>query len=231
MIQEMNTEQQTSLGSAPMDKTSRAASDIVFYGVLSGLEKQTFVPGQRLIEADLATTFSVGRNSIREALQRLVAEGVIELLKHKGAVIRVLSFKETMAVLDVAELMSGLLLRAASMNREAQKPRDVLEQSLQEMVYADTVRDDLSFNRSRRQFYRALLDLADNRELRRLFPMIGMPLVYAQYRLPSLQQIRIQDYKLFLDVVLRNRVDVAENIGRQHVQNVRACICENYSRR
>jgi hypothetical protein len=38
-------------------------------------------------------------------LQRLVGEGVVELLRHKGAVIRSLSFQDTLDVLDVAELM------------------------------------------------------------------------------------------------------------------------------
>ena len=95
------------------DATASAA-DSVFFGILTGLEHQRFVPGQRLVEVDLAAQFGVGRNSVREALQRLVAEGIVETVRHKGAVIRALTIEDTMDVLDVAERMTGLLARSAA---------------------------------------------------------------------------------------------------------------------
>jgi DNA-binding GntR family transcriptional regulator len=55
---------------------SRSASDSVFFGIMNGLELGTFVPGQRLVETDLVEQFGVGRNSVREALQRLAAEAL-----------------------------------------------------------------------------------------------------------------------------------------------------------
>jgi DNA-binding GntR family transcriptional regulator len=226
----MNTKRQPGTGSGAGDEPQVAASDVVFYGVLRGLENQTFVPGQRLVEADLALTFGVSRNSVREGLQRLVSEGVIELLKHRGAVIRTLDLRDTMAVLDVAELMTGLLLRSAAA-RHDQCPdlKQTLRQSLDDLQAAHDSRDDPTFNRSRRVLYRTLLDMANNRELRRLFPMIGMPIVYAQHRLPMLQQIRVRDYRRMVAVVLSGEQEAAEELGRQHVQNVSDCICDNYA--
>src|SRR5215212_3192469 len=90
------------------------SSDLVFFGIVNELEAQTLVPGQRLVEVDLASQFGVGRNSVREALQRLAAEGVVDLFRHKGAVIRSLTVKQTLDVLDVAERMMGLLARTAA---------------------------------------------------------------------------------------------------------------------
>jgi DNA-binding GntR family transcriptional regulator len=57
---------------------SESASDAIFYGVVHGLEAQRFVPGQRLVESDLASQFGVGRNSVREAIQRLAADGIVD---------------------------------------------------------------------------------------------------------------------------------------------------------
>lgn len=215
---------------APAEAERGAASDLVFYGVLRGLESQAFVPGQRLVEGDLSSAFGVSRNSVREGLQRLVAEGVIELLKHKGAVIRTLGLQDTMDVLDVAELMTGLLVRAAARNHADTARASMLRQSLRDLSRADEARDGLAFTLARRQFYRALLDLARNRELRRLFPTIHMPIVYAQHRIPSLQQIRLRDYKRIAAAVLAGKADEAEVLGREHVQAVRKCICENHAK-
>jgi DNA-binding GntR family transcriptional regulator len=224
----MNAKSQAKAGSdtdEPLNAEREAASDAVFYGILRGLESQAFVPGQRLVEADLSAAFGVSRNSVREGLQRLAAEGVIELLKHKGAVIRALGHQDTKDVLDVAELMTGLLARAAARNHADIAQAAMLRQSLRDLVRADDARDGLAFAQARRKFYRALLDLGRNRELRRLFPTIHMPIVYAQYRLPSLQQIRLRDYKRIAAAVLAGKDDEAESRGREHVQTVRNCIC------
>jgi DNA-binding GntR family transcriptional regulator len=206
---------------------SGSASDAVFFGIVQGLENQSFVPGQRLVEADLATTFGVSRNSVREGLHRLVAEGVVELLRHKGAVIRSLTIEDTLGVLDVAELMTGLLARSAARDGgpQAAQTREI-KQILRELADSDKARDLARFSVARRRFYRALLTLGRNQELRRLFPAIHMPIVYAQHRLPALQQLRLKDYALIAEAVISGDPKRAEETGRSHVRNVRRCIVE-----
>lgn len=201
-----------------------SASDSVFLGIVRGLEIQTFVPGQRLVEADLADQFGVGRNSVREALQRLAAEGIVELLRHRGAAIRSLSLRETLDVLDVAERMTGLLGRAAARACAGGASTCGLQAALQELAAADPG-DLAGFSAARRHFYRALLDLAGNQELRRLFPTIHVPVVHAQYRLPTLQKIRQQDYGRIAAAVLAGDAEAAEAAGGEHVRHVRDAIC------
>lgn len=212
---------------------SRSASDTVFFGILKGLELGSFVPGQRLVETDLVTEFGVGRNSVREALQRLAAEGIVELPRHRGAMIRRLSLQDTLDVLDVAERMTGLLARAAARGSGDRTQAQALRAAVQELVNAEKAeraRSDeargavVSFSTARRHFYRTLLDMGGNRELRRLFPTIHMPIVHAQHRLASLQQMRLADYRRIATAVLAGSPDEAEAAGVAHVQNVRAAI-------
>ena len=198
-----------------------SASDVVFFGIVNGLELQKFVPAQRLVEIDLAEYFGVGRNSVREALQRLAAEGMVELQRHKGAVIRSLSMQETLDVLEVAERMTGLLARAAARGAAASGLTLRLSESLKALKAADAANDTVGFTSARRRFYRCLLDMGGNRELKRLFPSIQMPIVYAQHRLPTLQKIRLGDYRKIATAVRAGREDEAEAAGAAHVQHVR----------
>lgn len=202
----------------------RSASDIVFYGIIGGLELGSFVPGQRLVETDLVTEFGVGRNSVREALQRLAAEGIVELPRHRGAMIRRLGPQDTMDVLDVAERMTGLLARAATRGGVDRTYVQTLRATIQELVAAEKSRDGEAFSTARRRFYRTLLDMGGNQELRRLFPTIHMPVVHAQHRLASLQQMRLADYRRIATAVLAGDPDQAEAAGIAHVQNVRQAI-------
>ena len=203
------------------DPVLASASEIVFSGITNGLVLQKFVPGQRLVEADLAVQFGVGRNSVREALHRLAAEGVVDIIRHKGAVIRSLSQRETMDVLDVAERMMGLLARSAARGiSNGQSPQE-LQSALDRLIAANDGNDSTAFSNARRAFYRALLDTGGSRELRRLFPSIHMPIVYAQHRLTGLQKIRLRDYLIIGRAILDGDEIGADTAGATHVRNVR----------
>jgi len=205
-----------------------SASDVVFFGIINGLEVQTFVPAQRLVENDLAAQFGVGRNSVREALQRLSAEGIVELLRHKGAAISALSLQDTLDVLDVAERMTGLLARTAARNGHRSGQVKALQQSLREAAAASAGMDTAAFALARRRFYRTLLEMGGNRELKRLFPAIQMPIVHAQYPLPMLQKLRLNDYGLIAAAVKAGDEAAADDAGAAHVRNVREAILKRH---
>ncbi|WP_029049886.1 GntR family transcriptional regulator [Cupriavidus sp. amp6] len=213
----------TPVAPGPADSS---ASDIVFFGIMNGLELGSFVPGQRLVETDLVAHFGVGRNSVREALQRLAAEGIVDLPRHRGAIIRRLTLQETLDVLDVAERMTGLLARAATRGSGNRALAQALRASVQGLVAAEKAHDDEAFSGTRRHFYRTLLEMGDNRELRRLFPTIHMPIVHAQHRLASLRKMRLDDYRHIATAVLAGDPETAEAAGVAHVQNVRHAILE-----
>ncbi|WP_211366312.1 GntR family transcriptional regulator [Verticiella sediminum] len=202
----------------------RSAADQVFHGILAALEARSLVPGQRLVEADLATQFAVGRNSVREGLQRLVAEGLAEQPPHRSATIRRLSEQETLDVLDVAERMTGLLARSAARGARDPARAPALPAALAALARAHEANDDAAFSDARRQFYRALLRMSANRELARLFPSIQMPIVHAQYRIPGLAALRLADYGRIADAVLRGDAEAADAAGMAHVGRVRAAL-------
>lgn len=188
------------------------------------------MPGQRLVEGDLAIQFGVGRNSVREALHRLVAEGIVDLFRHKGEAVRLLTLKETLDVMDVAERMTGLLARTAALGIIGAAQPHPLAEALKELASAERQDDTEAFARGRRHFYRALLLLSGSGELKRLFPAIQMPIVYAQHRLAGLQKLRLRDYRIIGKAVIAGDADAAEAAGVAHVLNVRELILQKAAR-
>ena len=70
------------------ERSEDSATQLVYRGILHALETGAVSPGQRLIESELAAHFGVGRNAIREAMQKLAARGVIDLQRNRSASIR-----------------------------------------------------------------------------------------------------------------------------------------------
>jgi len=205
---------------------STTATDRVYHGILRALEQQKLVPGQRLIETDLATRFKVGRNAVREAMQRLAVRGIVDLSRNRSPSIRLLSYEEAVAVLEVAEVLTGLLARSAAQRYNARLHRAALQGAMKQLAECEALDDAQSFAQARRHFYRVLLDIAGNSELNRLFSAIQMEVVYAQYKSAELRKTRLEDYKRIAAEVAAHQPKAAESAAKQHVKTVVKIVAE-----
>lgn len=86
--------------------------------VLSG----DYVPGQRLVEADLCREYDVGRSVVRAALHELANEGMVELQWHRGARVRQVGAEEAIEIFEVRLVVEGLIAAKAA---ERAGPEDV----------------------------------------------------------------------------------------------------------
>src|SRR3546814_8564949 len=75
------------------------------------------------------------------------------------------------------------------------------------------------------------LRFGDNRELRRLFPSVGMHIIHVQYSMPELQKVRRRDYADMAAAVMKKDAALAEAVARRHVDNVRGAIADWHARR
>lgn len=203
---------------------SEKSSQRVYRGVMKDLEEGRLVPGQTLAETSLAGRFGVGRNAVREGIQHLAARGVVDLSRHKSPTIRLLDNAETFEILDVASAMTALAAQTAARHYDHAHDSALFASTINMLTEADTDDEPGMFSRARRHFYRALLQVGGNRELQRLFPAIGMHIIYAQYQSRHLRGIRLADYREIMEAVAHNDMQAAEAAGRNHVDHVRDVI-------
>lgn len=197
----------------------------VFLGILRDLETGRMVPGQRLVETELASRHGVGRNAVREAMQHLAARGVVDLSPNRSPAIRKLDLAESMEVLDVASAMTRLLVRGAA---AAYRPEvaALLQSAMKDLAEAASASEPGHFGAARRRFYRSLLLIGGNRELQRIFPAIGIHIIHAQYPSTRLQGIRLADYQAIARAVAAGAPDAAEAAAVAHVETVRGIVRE-----
>jgi DNA-binding GntR family transcriptional regulator len=71
-------------------------------------------PGDKLDETRLAQKYGTSRTPVREALRQLSANGLIELRRHRGAVVARLGIRELVDVLEVMAELEGACGRLAA---------------------------------------------------------------------------------------------------------------------
>jgi DNA-binding GntR family transcriptional regulator len=89
----------------------------------------TWIPGQRLVETQVATELGVSRNPVREAFRSLQAEGFLEMEPRRGTRVAVLSALEAGDLFDVRGALEELAAGLAARRRD---PHDIAE--LREIV-------------------------------------------------------------------------------------------------
>lgn len=67
----------------------------------------TLAPGSRLVERDLCERMGVSRTSVREALRRLEAEKLVQILPHKGPIVATMTKQTASDVYSLRGLLEG----------------------------------------------------------------------------------------------------------------------------
>ncbi len=145
-------------------------------GILSG----RYAPGQRLIEADLTRDLGVSRGPLREAFRKLTAEGLVESVPNRGAVVRRLSRKETQELFQIRSAMEALAAKLAAENIGRSGLRARFEETIAP-IWDDTPRNAaLNYLDENRVFHQAVADLSGNEQLAGLCRQMQLPLIMFQ---------------------------------------------------
>ncbi|SDC52160.1 GntR family transcriptional regulator [Paraburkholderia lycopersici] len=81
------------------DSVASALRELIVGGELGG--------GERLVERDLAERFEVSRIPLREAIQQLAREGLVEIFRNRGAVVRMLTVQDVDEIYGLRALLEG----------------------------------------------------------------------------------------------------------------------------
>jgi len=142
-------------------------------GILAG----RYAPGQRLIEADLTGDFSVSRGPVREALRRLSAEGLVELVPNRGALVRRLSFTETLELFEIRTELEALAARRAADAVTERAVRAAFEQAARPIWSADPRLSTLDYLDENARFHEAVIVAGGNVQLLALGHQLQLSLI------------------------------------------------------
>lgn len=85
-----------------------------------------FEPGERLLIAPLAERFSVSPTPLREALQRLAAEGIVDITPQRGARVAPLSLEDALGLIYVRRLLEPAAIKETMAQRDLGRAREAV---------------------------------------------------------------------------------------------------------
>src|SRR5919106_1574230 len=118
------------------DLESVSQSDLAYAALREQVRRRQIVPGQMLSEARLAQELGMSRTPAREAISRLVHEGLLRVLPKRGVMVRTLTAKDIEELYTVREHLETLAARLAApriLDDGLASPRRILQQAQAEL--------------------------------------------------------------------------------------------------
>ncbi|MFY9212209.1 MAG: GntR family transcriptional regulator [Aestuariivita sp.] len=129
--------------------------------ILEAIDVGDYKPGDRLVESDLADKFGMSRTPIREALQRLETQSLLER-DGRSLIVASLDHNQMSELYIVRRELEGLAARLAARHATPEEIR-----LLREMVIVDDalVNDPVALSRANRRFHKQIHLASHNRYL------------------------------------------------------------------
>lgn len=179
-------------------------------------------PGQRLVEAELAGTFSVTRGGVRLAIDELVAEGLLERVVNRGARVRVVSVEEAVAILECRAVLEGLIAARAA---ERVTPRDIAALRARGAQLVDAVETDdfVAYSRLGHDLHQMVGRISGQTTATELIDRLRAQIVRHQFQLslrPGRPRVSLQEHLAIVEGVASGDPERAERASRAHLHSV-----------
>ncbi len=152
---------------APLPR--QRASDSVYEALRSGILTRVFEPGQRLNVPELAQQLQVSLTPVKDALNRLAAEDLIEIRPHSGTFVTLVMPEDVAETFQIRAALESLAGELAIGNAG---PSDIAELRRLVNQMSAPVADEAAWSTHEEwnsRFHQLIVDLSRNRKLIQMY--------------------------------------------------------------
>ena len=188
-------------------------------------------PGEKLTEQDLAVEFEVSRTPVREAIRQLEVERLVSRTRFVGVTVTRLTPEEVIELLDVREVLEGLVARLATQHMDAvhlqrlKKTQQLLAASARKGDVPDYLEHALAFRR-------VLIECCQSESLADYVLSIENRLRLMGSRtaaIPGRMEASIEEHENLLQAIARGDAASAEQMNRERIRHIRAAVANSLS--
>lgn len=196
----------------------------VYQALKRDILDMTIAPGEQLDETGLSLRFGLSRTPVREALVKLVAEGLATTLPNRNTIVSTIDFAGLPAYLDALTLMYRVTTRLAA---ERRKPSDMVKLRAAQAQFAAAMAraDAVAMIETNLLFHLAIGEAGYNKYYLELFARLlneGTRLLRLYYRTfeDHLPEQYNQEHEAIIAAIEARDLDGADAIAAQHAGQI-----------
>lgn len=191
--------------------------DLVFENLREAILSGELLPGQRLMEIQLAEKLGVSRTPVREAIRKLELEGFVVMLPRKGAYVADISIKEIIEVLEVRAILEGLAANLATdrmSDEDINKLEEIVNSTNEKLTTEELLKKDV-------EFHECIFKASNNKKLHSIITSLWEQVYRFRVTYISNQEsisTIIEEHKQILSAIKSRNSNLAEQYAKEHIE-------------
>ena len=200
-------------------RTETVPVGVVVEWIRERIRRGRFVPGQRLVEADIMRELHASRSRVREALKRLETEGLVTIEEFRGASVKYFTRDEVRQMYRARMVLEGLAAAdfAAADAPELKRRLARLQEELNSLEHTG---DHERFARLNDEWHRLIIEGSGNEYVRTFVERLRIPiyrlLFTGFYNAKRIDQANA-GHRRVTEAILKGRPKAAERFMREHI--------------
>ncbi len=222
-------EQYLQAHSLDLNGESPRLREVAYRRLADALQNVDLEPNTPLPETYLSQLLGISRTPVREALQELAKDGLIQMVNGRAITVAARSAQELFDALSIREMLEPEVMRLAATHLPAPQ-LERLQQCTNEMERAALVADRDAWSRADREWHEILCDACPNQ----LLGQMVMQARHRMYRKGSDEYVvdqylidGTQEHRLIVEAIASQDGTAAAQLMREHLDHLR----ENMFRR
>jgi DNA-binding GntR family transcriptional regulator len=195
-------------------------SEAAYSAVKSVLLGGKYSPGARVAVEELARELEVSRTPIWDALNRLEAEGMVEIIPRKGVYLMAFSVEKAREVYIAREALEGMASRLAA-EQLTERHIKLLKKSLDEQGSCLDKQDVEGYAIATIDFHNIIVDAAGNKTLDRLLTSVYSQIEILRLRtlyLPQRLRASLAEHHRIFEALVERDPASSEKEARKHIR-------------
>jgi DNA-binding GntR family transcriptional regulator len=211
--------------------TARTRREVAYERLKDALRHAELEPGEPLSEVGLSKLLGISRTPVREALQQLAQEGLVQVIPGRAVTVSSRSLKDMLDVVHMRSLLEPELARLVA-ERATLQQIEQLEASIRQMEQALEVDDYSAWSKADMLFHDTMHQACPN-------PLLGETIVLLRNRVhhlantdsrhnPARLAACTAEHRMVVNAVANHDTGEAERAMREHLAQLRDSLFKQF---
>jgi DNA-binding GntR family transcriptional regulator len=183
-------------------------------------------PGQRLMDAEIASRMGISRSPVREALRQLEKDGLVCSSANRGCTVIELSMEDLFQLYGIRASLEGLAAAWACHTIQVDQLAELkrLCGEMQALLPFQSDADRVAFLHRDAEFHQAMIDSASSPRLAETLAGVRLQIRMMMAAIMSAARASAQaasEHELLIVALESGDTNLAERLARQHVEGAR----------
>lgn len=199
----------------------KSKKQIAYERIKEEIIRNKLKPGALLIERQLCEALDTSRTPVREALQQLTSEGLVNFISGKGAFVSNVTYKDFIEIYTVREVLEGLACRLCTLLIVDEQIK-LLENIYSDLKKSVDLKKSELFITGDVEFHRLIIENAQNNVLQNMMNIMQSQIQRITYYIEEDEERIIQSleqHEIILKAIKDREEEKAEKAMREHIRD------------